>query len=176
MWESMSADRDRRVRFELLYERHQAAVRSYAVRRSAPAGVEDVVADTFLVAWRRLEEVPESELPWLLGVARRVLADQRRAATRRRSLAERLKRDAPGTLEWVSPVGLSPELSGALRALTEHEREALLLVAWDGLTPRDAAVVVGCSSAAFRVRLHRARERVVAQLGITSNAQTEAHR
>jgi RNA polymerase sigma-70 factor (ECF subfamily) len=172
----MSADPDRRARFEALYERHQAVVRSYAVRRSAPAGVEDVVADTFLVVWRRLEEVPEPELPWLLGVARRVLGDQRRAATRRRSLTERLTREVPETRGWLPPAGLSPELAGALCALTEHEREALLLVAWDGLTPRDAAIVVGCSSTAFRVRLHRARERVVAQLGIGSNPRTEAHR
>ena len=64
------------------------------------------------------------------------------------------------------------ELTDALRVLTEREREALLLVAWDGLSPRDAAVVAGCSSSAFRVRLHRARGRVAAQLGIeqdTSN-------
>ena len=111
-------------------------------------------------------------LPWLLGVARRVLADQRRAARRRRSLSERLRREASAPGPWSPPVGLSAELIDALRMLTEREREALLLVAWDGLSPRDAAVVAGCSSAAFRVRLHRARGRVATRLGIdqdTSN-------
>jgi RNA polymerase sigma factor (sigma-70 family) len=162
----MPVDLERRAQFEALFERHHSAVRRYVVRRAAGVVVEDVVADTFLVAWRRLEDVPELALPWLLGVARRVLADQRRAARRRRSLSERLRREASTPDPWSPPMGLSTELVDALRMLTEREREALLLVAWDGLSPRDAAVVAGCSSAAFRVRLHRARARVCAQLGI----------
>ena len=162
----MPVDLERRARFEALFERHHAAVRGYVVRRAAGVVVEDVVADTFLVAWRRLEDVPDLALPWLLGVARRVLADQRRTARRRRSLSERLRREASTPGPWSPPVGLSAELIDALRMLTEREREALLLVAWDGLSPRDAAVVAGCSSAAFRVRLHRARGRVCTRLGI----------
>jgi RNA polymerase sigma-70 factor (ECF subfamily) len=162
----MPVDLERRARFEALFERHHSAVRGYVVRRAAGVVVEDVVAETFLVAWRRLEDVPELALPWLLGVARRVSADQRRAARRRRSLSERLRQEASTPGSWSPPVGLSPELVDALRMLTEREREALLLVAWDGLSPRDAAVVAGCSSAAFRVRLHRARVRVCTQLGI----------
>ena len=162
----MPVDLERRARFEALFGRHHAAVRGYVVRRAAGVVVEDVVADTFLVAWRRLEDVPDEALPWLLGVARRVLADQRRAARRRRSLSERLLREPAPPGPWSPPVGLSAELIDALRRLTEREREALLLVAWDGLSPRDAAVVAGCSSAAFRVRLHRARGRVATRLGI----------
>lgn len=162
----MSVESERRVRFEALFERYHAPVRAYVVRRSAGIVVEDVVADTFLVAWRRLEDVPDLGLPWLLGVARRVLADQRRAARRRRSLTERLLREPSPPSPWSPPAGLSGELTNALRVLTEREREALFLVAWDGLSPRDAAVVAGCSSSAFRVRLHRARGRVAAQLGI----------
>ena len=142
------------------------ALVSVWVRRSAGIVVDDVVADTFLVAWRRLEDVPDLALPWLLGVARRVLADQRRGARRRRSLTERLRRESPASGPWSPPAGLSVELTDALGVLTEREREALLLVAWDGLSPRDAAVVAGFSSSAFRVRLHRARGRVAAQLGI----------
>jgi RNA polymerase sigma-70 factor (ECF subfamily) len=165
----MPLDLERRVRFEAMFDRDHDAVRSYVVRRSAGIVVDDVVADTFLVAWRRLEDVPEPPLPWLLGVARRVIADQGRAARRRRSLTARLVREplAPGL--WSPPAGLSTELTEALRALTEAEREALLLVAWDGLPPRHAAVVAGCSNAAFRVRLHRARRRVAAQLGVEQN-------
>jgi len=159
-------DSEPRARFEALFGRYHAPVRAYVVRRSAGVVVEDVVADTFLVAWRRLEDVPDLALPWLLGVARRVLADQRRAARRRRSLTERLLRESSPPGPWSPPVGLSAELTDALRVLTEREREALLLVAWDGLSPRDAAVVAGCSSSAFRVRLYRARERVAARLGI----------
>ena len=166
----MPVDLERWARFEAIFERHHASVRSYASRRSAGIVVEDVVADTFLVAWRRLDDVPDLALPWLLGVARRVLADQRRAARRRRSLTERLLRESSAPGRWSPPASLSAELTNALGALTEREREALLLVAWDGLSPRDAAVVAGCSSAAFRVRLHRARGRVSAQLGIDESA------
>ncbi len=164
------------MRFEALFERHHAAVRAYVVRRSAGVVVEDVVADTFLVAWRRLEDVPDLALPWLLGVARRVLADQWRGARRRQSLTERLRRESPAAGAWSPPVGLSRELTDALSVLTEREREALLLVAWDGLSPRDAAVVAGCSSSAFRVRLHRARGRVAAQLGIEQDTSTITER
>ena len=96
----MPVDAERRVRFEALFERHHTAVRAYVVRRSAGIVVEDVVADTFLVAWRRLEDVPDVALPWLLGVARRVLADQRRGARRRRSLTERLLRESPALELW----------------------------------------------------------------------------
>jgi RNA polymerase sigma factor (sigma-70 family) len=167
----MSLDPERRLRFETLFAAHHAAVRSYVARRAGGGGVgiDDAVADTFLVAWRRLDDVPDASLPWLLGVARRVLADQRRSADRRRSLVQRLRTadPAPG---WAPPVSVAPELASALASLTEHEREALLLVAWDELTPAEAAVAAGCSAAAFRVRLHRARRRVAARLGITDTS------
>jgi RNA polymerase sigma factor (sigma-70 family) len=163
----MSGDDDRRTRFEALFAAHHAAVRSYVVRRAGGGiGVDDAVADTFLVAWRRLDEVPEPARPWLLGVARRALADQRRGLRRRRSLSRRLVLTSRARVEWEPPAQVSAELVAALQVLTEHEREALMLVAWDGVTPAQGAVVAGCSAAAFRVRLHRARRRVAAQLGI----------
>ena len=163
----MPIDHERRRRFEALFAAHHAAVRSYVVRRAGGGiGVDDAVADTFLVAWRRLDEVPEPPRPWLLGVARRVLADQRRGLRRRRSLSDRLALASSARSAWEPPAGISAELAGALRELTGHEREALMLVAWDGLTPAEAAVAAGCSATAFRVRLHRARRRVAAQLGI----------
>ncbi len=77
-----------------LYERHAEAVRSYALRRSTPEMADEVTAQVFLVAWRRHSAVPQDALPWLLGVARRVLADQRRAAARRNRLGERLQSTA----------------------------------------------------------------------------------
>jgi RNA polymerase sigma factor (sigma-70 family) len=166
----MALDPERRLRFETLFAAHHAAVRSYIARRAGGGvAIDDAVADTFLVAWRRLDDVPAVPLPWLLGVARRVLADQRRSAHRRRSLVQRLRTvdPAPG---WAAPLSLGPELASALASLTDHEREALLLVAWDELTPAEAAVAAGCSPAAFRVRLHRARRRVAARLGITDTS------
>lgn len=158
-----------------MFATHHDAVRRYVVRRQSGALVDDAIADSFLVAWRRLEEIPERTLPWLLGVARRALADQRRAVRRRRSLSERLHVDAlTGGVagEWEPPAGLTSELPSALAALTEHEREALLLVAWDELSATDAARVVGCSAAAFRVRLHRARRRVADRLGLEEAGST----
>ena len=151
-----------------MFATHHDAVRRYVVRRQSAGLIDDAIAETFLVAWRRLDEIPDRTLPWLLGVARRVLADQRRAVDRRRSLSERLHVDAlsgRGARDWEPPAGLTPELASALAVLTEHEREALLLVAWDRLSAIDAARVAGCSPAAFRVRLHRARQRVARRLG-----------
>jgi DNA-directed RNA polymerase specialized sigma24 family protein len=79
---------------------------------------------------------------------------------------DRLALASSARIAWEPPAGVSAELAGALRELTGREREALMLVAWDGLTPAEAAVAAGCSATAFRVRLHRARRRVAARLGI----------
>ena len=96
-----------------MFAGHHDAVRRYVVRRQSGALVDDAIADTFLVAWRRLDEIPDWTLPWLLGVARRVLADQRRAGRRRRSLSERLhvKALTDGVArDWEPPAGLTSEL------------------------------------------------------------------
>jgi RNA polymerase sigma-70 factor (ECF subfamily) len=100
--------------------------------------VDDVVAETFLVAWRRLEAVPSDPLPWLYGVARRVAADHRRAARRQDRLSDRLASEwgeaDPPLLELPDP-----ELHKALGALSERDRELLLLVHWDDLEPEHRA-------------------------------------
>jgi RNA polymerase sigma-70 factor (ECF subfamily) len=121
-------------------------------RRTGTAGVvDDVLSETFLVAWRRIDVVPADGLPWLLGVARRVLANQRRGEARRGALVQLLA----GMLQRApaaEPDGrIFGELSAALATLSPREREALLLVAWEGLDPQRAAKVVGCAPAAFRV-------------------------
>jgi len=129
---------------------------AYALRRTDPATAEDVVAETFVIAWRRLDDLPEPPLPWLLGVARRVLANLRRGERRRMAMLDRLRREPP-------PVSALPGAEGrelaALAALPERDREALILHAWDGLDHAGAGTVMGCSAATFAVRLHRARER-----------------
>jgi RNA polymerase sigma-70 factor, ECF subfamily len=171
----MSSDSDRRMIFEQLFATHYRAVRGYVLRRSASSAVEDALAETFLVAWRRFESVPGDPLPWLLGVARGVLANQRRAESRRGALNRRLLTIGSGSVSvWEPPANLSEELAMALTSLSEREREALLLVAWEGLEPARAARVAGCTPAAFRVRLHRARRRVVAQLAERSQNQPPA--
>lgn len=154
---------ERSGRFEQLFREHHAAVVSYVRRRTSEDAVDDAVEETFLVAWRRLDRVPAAELPWLLGVARNVLGTQRRGALRRQSLSRRVAAAQPesGVGEYESRGGsLDPRLARALAALPEKDREALTLIAWDGLEPQEAAVVVGASAGAFRVRLHRARRRL----------------
>lgn len=161
----MSEADDRRIAFERLFSAHYWAVRGYVLRRSPGAAVEDVVAETFLVAWRRFESVGGDPLPWLLGVARRVLANQQRAARRRGALAARLQSlIARPTVGWEPPAEMSARLEAAIGSLSAREREALLLVAWEDLEPDRAARAAGCSPAAFRVRLHRARRHVADQL------------
>ena len=134
-----------------------------------------MVADTFLVAWRRFESVGDDPLPWLLAVARRVLANQQRADRRRGALAARLQGLIGGhTVGWEPPVEMSPRLAVAIGSLSAREREALLLVAWEGLEPGRAARAAGCTQAAFRVRLHRARRRVAEQLADTAEGAQHA--
>ena len=130
--------------FEQLWDRHHRRVHAYALRRTDPASAQDVVSETFLVAWRRRAELPADELPWLLGVARLVMANQARTH--------------PG------PAEADDEVRRALAALQPDDREALILVAWDRLRPAEAALVVGCSPPAFRVRRFRARRRLAAEL------------
>ncbi len=129
-------DQDRRAAFERLFDTHYWAVRAYVLRRAPSSSVEDVVADTFLVAWRRLDSLGEDPLPWLLGVARRVLANQHRAQRRHGALTARLGTLLPGPApDWDPPAAMSDELAAAMVRLSPHEREALLLVAWEGLEP-----------------------------------------
>ena len=135
----------------------------YALRRTDRDTAQDVVAETFTVAWRRLDKVPEKPLPWLYGVARRVLANQRRSTRRLTSLRRKLEPDAD-----TAPELADPELAAALRALPAIDREILALVAWEGLTAAEAAVVLDCTSTAARLRLHRARARLAAALGRSS--------
>jgi RNA polymerase sigma factor (sigma-70 family) len=156
---------ERGTRFDALFDQHYAVVRAYAARRSSTGGVvDDVLAETFLVAWRRIDSIPTDALPWLLGVARRVLANHRRAEARRGALVKLLASTLPRE-PIAEPAGeVFGELGGAIAALSPREREALLLVAWEGLDPQRAARVVGCAPAAFRARLYRARRRLAAQL------------
>jgi RNA polymerase sigma factor (sigma-70 family) len=168
MAEDPSIDIDRQARFNDLFDRHYAAVRAYVARRSETLGiVDDALSEIFLVAWRRIDLVPADGLPWLLGVARRVLANQRRGEARRGALVQLLASMLPQRPVAEPDSRVFGELSDAIAALSPRDREALLLVAWEGLDPQRAARVVGCAPAAFRARLYRARRQVAAQLQAT---------
>ena len=151
--------------FEELYARHAGAVRGYAMRRCDPETADDVVADVFLIAWRRRDEVPAAPLPWLLATARRVLANHARGQSRRGRLLTRLAAEPSMTVPPVVAGGReSTRLQAALASLKESDRELLLLMAWDGLEPRQAAEVLGVRPNTLAVRFHRARRRLSAAL------------
>jgi RNA polymerase sigma factor (sigma-70 family) len=145
-----------------LYAQYAGHVLAYARRHTNRDDAEDVVAETFHVAWRRRDVVPDEALPWLLGVAHNVMRSQWRSA-RRTTPADTLERlsDVAGDSVEVGVVRRQ-ELVELLAKLPDHEREALLLVAWDDLSADQAAQVLGISAGAVRVRIHRARKRLQA--------------
>lgn len=142
-----------------MYAAHNAAVRTYVRRRLDSQDADDVVADVFVIAWRRLGDVPDDPLPWLLGVARRVLANRRRGANRYAALRDRMTFERPADALPASTALESRAVLGALRAMREQDRETLLLVAWEGLEPAEAAKALGVSPNTFSARLSRARRR-----------------
>ena len=158
---------DERQAITELYERHAAALHRYALSRSDRETAEEVTAQVFLVAWRRRAALPDDPLPWLYGVARRSLADQRRGASRRLRLGARLKSNAPAP----DPDQDLPDrgLGQALGRLSQLDREVLLLRYWEELEPAEIARAIGRSKTATKVRLHRARNRMRREL----DAQTD---
>ena len=147
-------------RFEQIYEEHREAVRVFVRRRAPDSILEDVVSETFLVCWRKLDRVPDEPLPWLYAVARKTLANQRRRLAREQRVGA--VDPAAGVAE-PEPVGDSI-LAAAFAALSERDREVLRLIAWEGLSLSQAAVVLGCSALACRVRYHRAKTRLARRL------------
>jgi RNA polymerase sigma-70 factor (ECF subfamily) len=156
-------------RFRRLFAATERDLLAYVLRRvDRPEDAADVVAETFLVAWRRVDALPpddEARL-WLYGVARRQLANQRRSRLRRSRLADRLRAELPIALAGAR----SPEdhraaaVRAALARLEEEDREILRLTSWEGLTPSEIAAVVGVPAVTVRSRLHRARKRLRAEL------------
>jgi RNA polymerase sigma-70 factor, ECF subfamily len=152
------------VRFERLYEQHSDAVARYCLRRTRSAALaDDACSETFLVAWRRLGDVPDEPLPWLLAVARRVVGNMARGDARREALKARLHTTGA---EWTlsGEQNDDPSLDAALGDLREPDREALMLVYWDGLTTAEAAAAMRTTPAALRVRLYRVRRRLARKL------------
>lgn len=150
--------------FRRLYERTSSRVYGYVRRYCAEADCDDIVAEVFLVAWRRFGELSADPLPWLLTVARKTLANYWRSGQRR----DRLAVEALGVAQLAGPDCASEAIEratmlDALAALRADDREILFLTGWDGLDSAGAAQVLGISAAAARARLARARRRLVAQ-------------
>jgi RNA polymerase sigma factor (sigma-70 family) len=163
-------------RFAELYRANADALFAYALSRSSPDGAAEAVEETFLVAWRRIGELPVEARPWLSGVARKVLSHQRRASERHAALG--LRATAYGAGEGFEPdhaelVAEHERVRRALAALTEADRELLCLSAWGRLSPEEASRALGCTKPAFSVRLHRARRRFEAAL-VAEDRQADA--
>jgi RNA polymerase sigma factor (sigma-70 family) len=150
--------------FRALYRRHYRSVCRFLVTRTAADLVEDLAAETFLIAWRRAAGVPDVQLPWLLNVATKCLANHRRGGERREALTERLGRaarlDSPGVEADAERRRQQRAVIAALATLHGHDRELLLLYLWDDLRPREIAVVLELSPLVVRARLSRARRRL----------------
>jgi RNA polymerase sigma-70 factor (ECF subfamily) len=157
-----------RERFERCFDEHYVKIFAFAVRRiPGRESAEDVVADTFAIAWRRRDRIPSPALPWLYAIASNVIANQSRSSGRRHSLDLRLAQEASVSAPRGDPADSlagRDELAAAFGGLEEADRELLRLVAWEGLSTADAAEVIGCSPGAARVRLHRARRKLAKEL------------
>lgn len=161
----------RQRRFAVLYRASYTRILGYALRRTRSSeDAADVVAETFLIAWRRLDEVPaglEGRL-WLYGVARRVLANHLRSERRRSRLGERLREELSSFVPTTRPVAVDvlAVVDEALHRLRDEDREILRLVVWEELSHEEVGKVLGCSANAAKIRLHRARRRLADLLGV----------
>jgi RNA polymerase sigma-70 factor, ECF subfamily len=161
---AMSQDAsERRRRFDALFASYSADIVSYCCWRAASASdAQDAVAEVFLAAWRRLDELPEGDAArmWLYATARRVIANQRRSSRRRVALQERLEHEAASRPQAPSELdGEEALVRAALAQLGPRDREVLLLAEWEGLSAAQIASVLGCLTVTARGRLHRARRR-----------------
>jgi RNA polymerase sigma-70 factor, ECF subfamily len=163
-------------RFSELYQAHYEAVLRYARRRTDPETARDVVAEVFLVAWRRLGAVPadpgQAE-PWLYGVARLVLANAERSRHRVQRVTARLGQQSrddqvPDPAQAVTE---RARLELALASLTSSDQELLRLVGWEELDLAGAALAMGCSRSTMAVRLHRARRRLERALSAADDTE-----
>lgn len=129
-------------------------------RAASASDAQDAVAEVFLTAWRRLDELPDGDAArvWLYATARRVIANQRRSTRRRFALQERLAQESASAPQETSDGELTV-VHEALRRLGPRDREVLLLAEWEGLSPTQIAGVMGCLTVTARGRLHRARRR-----------------
>ena len=164
-----SVDEQRAARFAQMYEDAYGPVHAYAARRAGPDAADEICADAFLVAWRRLEDVPDPPLPWLYGVARNVVARHHERGGKQRRLQAALAHEhtvvAPG---WLEGSDGDAQLWTAWETLRETDRELLALIAWEELTVAEAAQALGCAASVCSVRLPRARRRFASLLERTA--------
>lgn len=174
-------------RFRALYDDHYRRVFAYARRRVASlADANDVVAETYTIAWRRLDVIhDDAAVTWLIGTAHKVVADQRRGQARRRRLGERLSQeppvpDADGDADArIAGADDLDALGRALKQLSDVDRDVLLLTTWEQMPHAQVAEILGVATATVAVRLHRARKRLgqtyTKELGLAGHQPGEHH-
>ncbi len=147
--------------FRVLYESYYEAVMRYAQRRSGARVAADVAADVFTVVWRRMAEMPPEPLPWIYGIARMTLANHVRGQARQEALSARWSAEPTASERDIGEVVSTRwHIHDAWASLAPDDRELLALIGWEGLTVRQAARSLGCTTATCSVRLHRARARL----------------
>ncbi|MFS8200444.1 RNA polymerase sigma factor [Streptomyces sp. CWNU-52B] len=151
--------------FRDVYEECYPRVLAYATSLVGRQVGEDITSETFTVAWRRVRDISEPALPWLLGIARNLVRELRRRDSRQYALAaaeaQRVSRGARSdAADLAADVTDREAALQALASLSEADRELLTLIAWHGLSTKQAAKVLGCTTATLTVRLHRARRRL----------------
>jgi RNA polymerase sigma-70 factor (ECF subfamily) len=156
--------------FRETYEQCYPSVLAYATSRLGRPTGEDITSEAFAVAWQRWDDPPSVPLPWLLAVARNLISELRRKDAKQYELAvaqgRRISTEV-GSDDIAEDVAERTTVLRALASLPDADRELLTLLAWQGLSQRDAARVLGCSTATLAVRLHRARRRLDRALGGT---------
>ncbi|MHA5054538.1 RNA polymerase sigma factor [Streptomyces sp. SD15] len=164
-------------RFRDVYEECYPRVLAYAASLVGRQVGEDITSETFTVAWRRVRDIPQPALPWLLGVARNLVRELRRRNGHQYALAaEEAQRISSGARTDIGDVAADvtdrETALQALACLADADRELLTLIAWHGLSAKQAARVLGCTTATLTVRLHRARRRLEKALEAMSLAET----
>jgi RNA polymerase sigma-70 factor (ECF subfamily) len=172
-------ERARHERFETLAATVVEPLRRYLARRTDPATADDVLAETLLVCWRRLDDVPDEPLPWTYRVAGNCLANAQRGVRRQARLAARIAVVDPPATSTPGPEPTTGDdgkaLDDALAALRQDDAELLRLWAWEQLAPAEIAEVLGTTVNAVNIRLHRARERLRAELGSRKDETASGH-
>ncbi len=153
-----------------LWRRHSGQVRAYLMRRTTMDSVDDLLSEVFVVAWRHRERPPRKPLPWLYGIAAKVLSTHYRGTTRRRNLVTRLE-SQPSNSQFS--VDLALDIETALEKLSPTDRDLLLLNAWEGMSPAEIAVSTGSNPAAVRMRLSRARRKFEKSIDDAQTNSTE---
>lgn len=166
---------DPEERFEALYWAHHQEMLAFIRRRTYTGDTdigdaEDIVAEAFVVAWRRLGDVPDPARGWLFAVARNILRNHQRSQRRSMALRLKLTDEQPlATPDPASAIAGRADLVRAWNRLTTNEREVIALTAWDELSQDEAATVLGCTKTTYAVRLHRARRRMLHLLNRTTS-------